>query len=90
MLPVTLRGAKNSLHCCIANLFRMKVLSDEMRLALAAAKIAPKTPEHLVLVSGTPATDRVALDVLIEELIGIQLRAVAWQIKQPDTSGVIL
>jgi len=68
----------------------MKVLSDEMRLALATAEVTPKTPEHLLLVSGTPVTDRVALDVLIEKLIRIQFGAVAWKIEQPDTPDVIL
>ena len=39
-------GALNSLHCCIPNMFFLKVLSYSVRLALAAPEITSGVGEQ--------------------------------------------
>lgn len=47
-------------------------------------QIRPNLLHHLRLIFGTLPPDGIGLDILIEKFVGIQLRAVARQVKQPD------
>lgn len=51
---------------------------------MRAPQIRPNPLDHLRLIFGTLPPDGIGLDILIEKFVGIQLRAVARQIKQPD------
>lgn len=52
----------------------LKVAANNVRLVLGAAKIAPNIGDHLRLIGRPPAAERIALDVLVQQLIRIQIR----------------
>jgi hypothetical protein len=52
----------------------VEVALDKLRLALRAVQIGAHASDHLDLVGGALAAEGVALDVLVEELVGVQLR----------------
>ncbi len=62
----------------------LEVASAFRRLPLGAPHEAPHIVEQLRFVPGALATHGVSLDVLIDKLIGVEMRAVARQEEQPD------
>ena len=60
-------------------MFLSKVLFDNMGLALATVEIASYIGDQLLLVQRAPPSHGIAFDVLIQQLVGIQLWAVAWK-----------
>jgi hypothetical protein len=65
----------------------LEVALDVGRAALAALELGPEGPDHLRLVPGPLPAQGVALDVLVQVPIGVQLRAVGRQEEQPDLRG---
>ena len=43
----------------------------------------------MAMVSRATATDRVGLDVLVEEFVGIELRAIPRQVENPNLAGLL-
>ena len=56
-----------------------------MRPPLTTIQIRPNVADHLLLIMGATPAHRVALHILIQILIGIQIRAVAREIKNSDS-----
>ena len=52
---------------------------------MTTIQIRPNVPDHLLLIMGATPAHRVALHILIQILIGIQIRAVAREIKNSDS-----
>jgi len=61
----------------------MKVVSHNLWLLLRASQAGSHGADHRLLLLQPLATDRVALDVLVEQFVGIPLGAVARQVEQP-------
>ena len=57
----------------------MKVGSDDLGLALGTPQIEANASDHLGLVRGSLPAKGVSLDILVEELVGAQVRAVAGE-----------
>lgn len=59
-----------------------------MEFTLATAEITSHIGDHLMLVGRTPASDRIAFDVLVQQLVRIRLWAVAWK-KEKANMGYV-
>lgn len=74
----------DTLGRCVANMWRSEVALDLLRPALRAPEEAPHVAHQFKLSAGAPAADGVGLEVLVKQLIGIELGAVARQEEEPD------
>src|SRR3989338_473744 len=68
---------------------RPEVISDDVRLALGAAQVGAHAGHHLALIGGPAPSHGVRLHVLVEPLVGVELRAVGRQVEEPDAPGVL-
>ena len=67
----------------------MEVALHNLRLFLCASQVTADVRDQLILIGRTPTPDRVALDVLVEEFVGIELGAVPGQEEQPESAGLV-
>ena len=65
-------------------MFSLKVLSDNVGLLLVALQEAPGVSDQFFLVLCSLPARRVTLDILIQQLIRVQLWAIAWKVGKPD------
>lgn len=69
--------------------FRMPEISLHLlRLALGAPQVTSHIPDHLRLVAWTPAPNCVGLDILVEQLVRVEIRAVAGKEKEVNLPSV--
>src|SRR3989304_8097514 len=68
----------------VSHVLFVKVGTDDGGAALRRAQIGSDAPDQFGLVDRTAAADGVGLDVLIQEFVRIQLRAVARKEEQPN------
>lgn len=68
-------------------LFR-EVIANDLRFTPAPAQIATYVLEEFGVVAWSASTQGVALDVLVQQLVGLELRAVAGQEEQPDSASL--
>lgn len=66
----------------------LKQVADHMRLLLSAVEMTTHTGHHLRLVGRSALAQGIGLDVLIEQLVRVQLRAVARQPDQTQAFGI--
>ena len=71
-------------------MFFLEVLLDNVRLALAASKVASEALYHLRLIPRAASANRIGLHILVEQLIRIQFGTVAWQEEYPYSVGVLV
>ena len=69
--------------------FFMKILFHPIWLPLSCEQKAPDIADQLRLVEGPVAANGIAFDIMIQKLIGVEIGAVAGQIKQPDVLVVL-
>src|SRR3972149_1082063 len=81
---VVLPGAVNRLHSrrSIANVGLLEVAADLLRPTLRTPQKTPHIAHELPLVAGALSPDRIGLDILVEQLVGIQFRAVSRQAEE--------
>ncbi|GEM_PF-1085367 len=68
----------------------LKEIFDNLRLALCTPQIRAHLLHHFRLIFGTLPTHGIGFDILIEKFVGIPLRAVARQVKQPDSFSILI
>lgn len=73
----------------IANMLFLKRMSNDMRPPLTAVEMAAQAGNHFSLVGRPTHPQNVGLDVLVEELVGVQFGAVAGQPNQAQRPGAI-
>ena len=66
----------------IADVLLLKEISDDLWLPLPAAQVAADTRHHLGAVARAALPQSIGLDVLVEELVRIELRAIAGRTNQ--------
>ena len=66
---------RDSLSSSIADMFFLEQVLDKRRLLLAPMQMAAQGGHHLSSVGRSALAQGVGLDVLVEQLIGIKLRA---------------
>jgi len=71
-------------------MFLLKEITDDLRLSLAPIQMAAHAGHHLAAVCRTGFAQGVGFDILIEQLVGIQFRTVAWHADQTQLLGVRL
>ena len=69
--------------CCITYMFFVKIPLDDPRLTLTTPKKASHIRNELLLIVSTLTSHGIALYVLIEHLVRIQLRTVSREEEQP-------
>src|SRR5712692_1806067 len=67
----------------------LKKVFDQGRLLLASMQMAPHGRHQFAAVGRSTLTERIGLDVLIEQFVRIQLRAVPGHENQPQSVVVI-
>ena len=65
-------------------MFFIEVIPYDVGLLLATSQIAAHVPHQFGLIAGATTANRVALDVLIEDLVRIQFRTVTGQKEKAD------
>jgi hypothetical protein len=63
----------------ISNTLLLEEIANDLRLSLAAAQMTAHGSHQLVAVAGTALPQAIGLDALIEQFIGVELRAVPRQ-----------
>ena len=66
----------------------LEQIPNDLRLLLAAMEMAAQAGDHLRLVGRSTLAQGVGLDVLVEQLVGVQFGAVAGQPDQAQSLGV--
>src|SRR3989337_1886602 len=72
------------LRSSVSHVLFVKVGTDDVGAALSRPQIGPDAADQFGLVDRTAAADGVGLDVLIQEFVRIQLRAVARKEEHPN------
>ena len=67
----------------------MEVVLDQLGIRPAAFEIATHGPHELRAVVGASSPHGVGLDVLVDHLVGVQLRTVSGHEEQPHLSGAL-
>ena len=67
----------------------VKVSSDDVRLPLAAAEIASGAGDQFRLGSCPFPADSITFDVLVQQFVRVQFRAVARKVEQGDLTGML-
>ena len=75
--------------CGVANMLFAEQVSDHARLLLPTVQMATDSRHHLDFGGWTALAQCVGLDVLIEQLVGVQLGTVARQADQSKTMRVV-
>jgi hypothetical protein len=75
---------------CILDVFPREKVGNDVRFALAAAEVAPDLAHQLRLVARALTTQGIAFDILIEQFIRVELRAIAGQEDQPNPGFIFL
>ena len=70
-------------------MFSLKVLPDKVGLPLAAPEEASGVVDQFLSILCSPAAQSVTLDILIEQLVRVQLRAVAWKVGKANLAGML-
>ena len=71
-------------------MFFLKVFSDDVRLTLATTKVSSRVFGQLVLVAWAPSPERIALDILVQHLVRIELWTVARQKEKTNARSIAL
>ena len=79
---------RDSLSSSIADMFFLEQVLDKRRLLLAPMQMAADGGDHLGSVGWPALAQGVGLDVLVEQLIGVKLWAVAGQDDQAQSFRV--
>ena len=67
----------------IAHVFSLEKAANDMRLALAATQVSAHGMDQFGAGAWTMVAD-ICFDVVVEQLVGIELGAVAWQEVEPN------
>src|SRR5215831_12843372 len=67
-----------------------EVTPHDLRMSLGTARVRAEIHHHFRLVVWSPSSHSVALDILVQILTGVQLRAVGRQGEDLDLSRAIL
>jgi len=68
----------------------LEVVANHLQLALAPAQIPAHVAQQFGLITGPAPPHCIALDVLIQELIGVKFRRLAGQEEESDLPPVFL
>ena len=72
----------------IADVLAIEERPHEVRHLLGAPDIAADVRPEILGVDRRPASHRVALDVLAQQLVGVQLRGVAGEEEESETAAI--
>ena len=65
-------------------MFFLKISCNQTRLSLTAAQITSDIPHQFKLFSGTATPHCIALYILVQHLVGIEVRAIAGKEEEAD------
>src|SRR5690606_31566184 len=68
----------------------LKQVANDLGLALAPVQVSTHTGHHFGAIGRAALAQRIGFDILVEQLIGIELRTVAWQANEANLGGIIL
>ena len=71
-------------------MFSLKVLPDSVWLPLVAPEEASGVGDQFLSVLCSPSAHSVTLDILIQQLVRVQLRAIAWKVGKSNLTGMLL
>ena len=71
-------------------MFPVEIVGDDVRFALAAPKVAPDLAHQLRLVAGALPAQGIALDILVQQFIRVELRAVTGEKNQANPRFIFL
>ena len=69
-------------------MFFLEQVANHVRLLLSTMQVASDVPDHFLFAGRTALAQRVGLHVLIQQLVRVQLGAVARQSDQTQAIGV--
>ena len=70
-------------------MFSLKVLPDNVGLPLVAPEEASGVGDQFLSVLCSPPAHSVTLDILIQQLVRVQLRAIAWKVGKTNLAGML-